>query len=83
MSCGCEVSIDNEKRKATIYIPVDAKLVQDIEAGDEVTVTIKGKVIGGHFRLKREDWEDSNGNLDVEIDSISVDGKNAFQQLID
>lgn len=81
--CGCTVSVDEKERKAKIYIPVDKEIVGEISAGDKVVITITGKVIGGRFSLKREDWEDSDGNLDIEVDDIEIEGRNVFQDIVD
>jgi hypothetical protein len=83
MSCGCEISVNETERKARVHIPVDKAIVSDIEAGDKIVITITGKVVGGRFSVKREDWEDSDGNLDIEVDNIEIEGRNVFQDIVD
>lgn len=81
MSCGCEVHMD-EERKATVHLPTDEDM-SGFELGDEVTITIKGTIKSGRFSLKKEDWDDAKGHLEVEVDDIKIDGKNVFQSMID
>lgn len=81
--CCCTVSVDEKERKARVYIPVDKEIVGEINAGDKVVITITGKVVGGRFSLKREDWADSDGNLDIEVDAIEIEGRNVFQDIVD
>jgi len=82
MACGCEVvSVDNEERKITVYIPLDADDVMKVKAGADVTVTIKGKVKGGRFSDTKHEWEDASGNLEIEVSDITVEGSNYFADL--
>ena len=83
MSCGCEIEVKETERKAKVYIPVDKKVLSDIQAGDKIVITITGKVVGGRFSLKKEDWEESDGNLDIEVDEIDIEGRNVFQDIVD
>jgi hypothetical protein len=73
---------DEDNRKVTVHIPADAD-VSEFEVGTEITITIKGKVIGGEFRLKKEEWQDAKGRLEVEVDTITAGGKNLFESLVD
>lgn len=82
--CGCEiVSADEKERKIVIYIPMDADNVMKVKAGAEVTVTIKGKVKGGRFSAEKSEWEDASGNLEIEVDDITVKGSNYYAELAD
>lgn len=80
--CGCEVEMDKEERKASVHLPTDGDM-SSFELGDEVTITIKGKIKGGRFSLKKEEWDDARGHLEVEVDDISIEGKNIFESMVD
>lgn len=82
--CGCEiVSADEKERKIVIYIPMDSDNVMKVKAGADVTVTIKGKVKGGRFSAEKSEWEDASGNLEIEVDDITVKGSNYYAELAD
>lgn len=71
-----------EEEEVQMRIPTDAKTPLKFGIGDSVTVEIKGRV----KMIHAEDEEDAYrepGSICLVVDSISVDGKNAFEDLID
>ncbi len=79
---GCCVSPCEEERFVNVNIPTDANTALSVEIDDVVEITIKGKVKGVHAS-KGEDCWGTPGDIRVEVDSISVDGKSAFDDLAD
>lgn len=79
---GCCISEDESEHFVTISVPTDANTALAVEMDDDVEIIIKGKVKGVHAS-KGEDVWGTPGDIRVEVDSISVDGKNAFESLID
>ena len=53
-------------------------LVNEAKVGEDVTITIKGKVTG---LSTREDFSEKEGSLDVEMKSIEVYGSNEFSEM--
>jgi hypothetical protein len=76
------VSPCDEDRNVTVNIPSDANTALSVEMDDVVTITIKGKVKGVHA-TKGDDVWGTPGDIRVEVDSIEVDGKNAFADLVE
>jgi NAD(P)H-flavin reductase len=74
--------MDKEDRKVIVRVPSEAAM-DEFELGQEVTITIKGKVSGGRFSLEVEDWDDARGNLEIEVETIEAEGKNIFDSLAD
>ena len=78
-SCCVDESAD---RYVTVNVPTDANTALAVEMDDTVEIVIKGKVKGVHA-TKGEDVWGTPGDIRVEVESISVDGKNAFEALLD
>ena len=69
-------------RYVTVNVPTDANTALAVDIDDTVEITIKGKVKGVHA-TKGEDCWGTPGDLRIEVDSIEVDGKNAFESMLD
>ena len=86
MGCGCGIEMPVEEketeRKVFVHLPTDGDM-NDYELGDEVTIVIKGKIQSGRFSLKKEEWDDAKGHLEVSVSSIEIEGKNVFESLFD
>ena len=65
-----------------VNIPTDAVMATSVELDDVVTITIKGKVKRIHATKGSEIWG-TPGDIQVQVDSIDIDGKNAFADLVD
>lgn len=78
---GCCVEACDDDNFVTVNIPTDASTAMSVELDDIVTVTIKGKVKRINA-TKGESWG-TPGDINLEVDSIEVEGKNAFEDLID
>lgn len=80
---GCRVSeCSEDERFVDVNIPTGANMAMSVEIDDVVTITIKGKVKGVHADKGDAIWG-TPGDIRVEVDSIDVDGKNAFADLAD
>ena len=79
---GCCVSECEDERFVEVNVPTDANTALSVELGDVVEITIKGKVKGVHA-TKGEDCWGTPCDIRIEVDSIKVDGKNAFDDLAD
>lgn len=81
MGCGCEIAgYDSEKRKVTVHLPAESDL-SDLSLGASVELVLKGKVIQARQSLKKEDWEDATGSIEVEIESVEMGGKTIWDDL--
>lgn len=76
----CCVEAASEDRNVTVNIPSDANTALALEMDDVVVITIKGRVKGIHA-TKGEDVWGTPGDIRIEVDSIDVDGRNAFAEL--
>lgn len=79
---GCCVTECEDERFVDVNIPTDASTAMSVEIDDVVTITIKGKVKGVHADKGDAVWG-TPGDIRIEVDSIDVDGKNAFADLAD
>lgn len=72
---------DEYKEYVCVNIPTDAATAVSVDIDDMVEITIKGRVKGVHA-TKGETWG-TPGDIRVEVESVTVDGRNAFEDLID
>jgi len=79
---GCCVQEADDDDFVEVNIPTDADTALSVDLDDEVTITIKGKVKRVHA-TKGEDVWGTPGDIAVQVEDITVDGKNAFESLID
>lgn len=76
------VSVDDDDRYVCVNVPTDANTALAVELGDDVEIVIKGKVKSVHA-TKGEDVWGTPGDIRVEVNSIEVEGKNAFAALVE
>lgn len=73
---------DEEYTSVCVDIPTDSDTATSFELGDKVTVTLKGKV--KEVRASKSEYNyGAPGHLELELESLEVDGKNAFADLVD
>lgn len=83
MKTGSEpASSDDDDRYVCVSIPTDANTALEVDLGDAIEIVIKGKVKSVHAS-KGEDVWGTPGDIRVEVDSIQVEGKNAFAALVE
>lgn len=62
-------SIDNDQWRRQVQLPADVKILDSLDVGSEVEVTLTGKVIGV---TRREGTEYQDRQFEIEIKSVSV-----------
>lgn len=74
-----------KRRNQTIYVDIDStKMVKGFKLGQEVTVTMKGKIKGMEAPHKSEFGDEPEtypGNIRIGATSIKVEGENVFSDL--
>ena len=76
---GVEVAF--EPSRPNVFLPANSEILEELEIGDSITVTITGKVIGLEAR-ERTDGEDFK-EFSLELKSVETDSKNEFEKMAD
>ena len=69
---------EDKPYKPCIYVPIDKAWAKHLAVGEEVEVTVKGKLTGISVR-EREGY--SHSEMDVEIKEISIPETNEFAKM--
>ena len=73
---------DKEYEIICIDIPTDANTAMSFDMGDTVDVTLKGKI--KRINASKSEYSyGSPGTIELQLESLKVDGKNAFSEMVE
>lgn len=73
-----ESSTKDKKHYPTVYFPVNKAIVKSLEVGQDVTVTLKGKV---QMLEDRQDQHSSKQECRIEVHEVEAYSKDEYEEL--
>lgn len=77
-SAPVESSMKDKKHYPTVYFPVNKAIVKSLEVGQDVTVTLKGKV---QMLEDRQDQYSSKQECRIEVHQVEAYSKGEYEEL--
>lgn len=84
---GDEVDANSKPKKRKpkqpkLYIPIQADWIDDLEPGQEITVTLSGEILKVQVSKKAEEEYGMENELCLAVKEVAISGENEFSKLV-